>query len=95
MHLSFDLENAERSPESTFDQLRILKICCQTSPGMNRRVYIAKIPFISRDLAVRLHVPLPCEEIKLLFSKCRIDHGERKAMKCGIPCCKKGVFPST
>lgn len=78
-------------------------------PGVNRRVDITEIPFVSvkgqsaltpspsghsrRKLAIRMAIPLAGEKIELLFGKVRIDHGEGDAVKASIPRSKEGVLP--
>ena len=44
-----------------------------SSPGVHRGVDVSKIPLIRGDLAVRLHVPLPSEEVELLLGKRGVD----------------------
>ena len=60
---------------------------------MNGRIDIAKVPFIRWNLAVRFHVPLPSEKVKLLFSEAWVNHRKGDAVKSRIPRGKKRVFP--
>jgi len=37
------------------------------SPGMNRGIGLAEGPLVSRQVAVRMHVPNLCHELQLMF----------------------------
>lgn len=60
---------------------------------MNRGVDIAKVPFIGGNLAIRLHVPFPSEQVELLLGKRRVHDSQWNAVESSIPSCKEGVFP--
>ena len=60
---------------------------------MDRRVDVTEVPFVRRDLTIRLHVPLAREQVELLLRKRRVDQGQRDAMECRIPGREEGVFP--
>jgi len=62
-------------------------------PCMNRGIYVAKVPLVSGDLTIGLHIPLAREEIELFLRKGRIDHSEWDAMKSSVPGGEEGVFP--
>jgi hypothetical protein len=65
----------------------------QRSPRVHRRIHIAKRPFVSRDLAVRMHVPLAEHQDQLLLCKFEIDQSQRDAMKRQVPRRVPWVFP--
>ena len=52
---------------------------------MNRGIYIAKIPFVSGKLTVRMHIPLSAHEQELVLRRRRIDVREHHAMEREIP----------
>ena len=60
---------------------------------MNRRVDITKRPFISRNLAVRMHVPFAEHQQKLFLCKLRIDERQWNTVKRKIPRRVPRVFP--
>src|SRR6266480_7551968 len=62
-------------------------------PGMHGRIYIAKSKFVSRHLAVRVHVPFAQEKIELLLREMRIDFRKRDHMEGKIPRGEPGIFP--
>jgi hypothetical protein len=64
------------------------------APSVYRGVYITKVPLVSWNLAVRFHVPLSGEHVKLFFRKSRIDKSKWDAVECGIPSSEEGVLPS-
>jgi hypothetical protein len=45
------------------------------------------------QLAIRMTIPLSCEQIDLLLCKVGVNHGKWDAMESTIPCSKEGVFP--
>ena len=65
------------------------------APCMYRRVHIAEVPLVRRDLAVWLHVPLPSEQVQLLLREFRINDGEGYAMESGVPCSEEWILPPT
>ena len=62
---------------------------------MNGRIHITKIPLVGRNLTIRFHIPLSCEQVKLFLSKCRVDYSKRNAVEGRIPSREEGVFPSS
>src|ERR1700736_1909991 len=62
-------------------------------PGDYRGIDVTEVPFIRRDLSVRVLVPLPSDNIELSLREAGIDQGEGKAMKCQIPRCVPRIFP--
>lgn len=63
-------------------------------PGVYRRIDIAEIPFVRRDLAVGFHVPFPRKQIKLLLREGRVDDCQGYTVERGIPSSKERIFPS-
>src|SRR5213592_3544791 len=57
-------------------------------PRMHGRIYIAKSKFVSRHLAVRVHVPFAQEKIELLLCEVRIDFRKWDHVESKIPCGK-------
>ena len=64
------------------------------SPRVYGRIDVAKIPLVRRDLAIRLHVPFPSQQVELLLRECRINDSERNAMECSVQSSEEGIFPS-
>ncbi len=63
------------------------------SPGMNRRIDIAKGPFVGRELAVGVHVPFAGHENELPFGKVRVNQGQGQAVEGQVPGRIPGIFP--
>ncbi len=63
------------------------------SPGQHRWVDIAKCPFVSRELPIRVHIPLSHQQIKLALGKVAINKGKRYAVECQVPGGIPGIFP--
>ena len=53
---------------------------------MNRGVHIPQGKFISWELTVGGHVPLPEEQQQLVFGKLWIDFAKRQHVECQVPC---------
>ena len=62
-------------------------------PCLYRRIYIAEIPFVSRQLSIGFHIPFPHDQQQLVLGKSRIHHRHRNTMKSKIPCGIPGIFP--
>src|SRR5262249_863616 len=62
-------------------------------PRDHRRIHVAEIPFVSRNLTVRMLVPFTHDQIELLFSELNVDQREWEAMKREVPRCVPGEFP--
>jgi hypothetical protein len=45
-------------------------------PGVDRGIHVSESPFVGRELAVGMHVPLAQHEHELLFGEIRIDQGQ-------------------
>lgn len=65
----------------------------ESSPGVNRRVDISKVPFVSGEGTVGFHVPFSSHDVELFLGVSGIDHGERNAVESGIPNGEEGVLP--
>jgi len=63
------------------------------SPGVNGRVDISKVPFVSGESTIGFHVPFSSHDVELFLGVSGIDHGERNAVESGIPDSEEGVFP--
>ena len=50
-------------------------------PGVDGRVDVGEVPFIRRDLAVGVLIPLTQEERQLVLGEVRVDHRHRHHMK--------------
>jgi len=72
MELPFNLEDTERSPYKTL--IRALADAGFSSPSVNRRIDVSKIPLICGNLTIGLHVPLPSKQVELLLGKRGIDN---------------------
>ena len=62
-------------------------------PGMHRRVDVPKRPFVGRDLAIGVHIPLAQEEGELVFRKVRVNEGQANAVECQVPGGVPRIFP--
>src|SRR5690242_16635447 len=62
-------------------------------PCMYRRVDIAEVPFVGRQLAVGMEISLTENHIELLLAEVGVDHGQRQDMKGEVPRRVPRVFP--
>ena len=62
-------------------------------PGMDGRIDIPEGPLVGRDLAVRVHVPLPGHQIQLGLGEVGIEPGQGDGMEGEVPGREPGVFP--
>ena len=62
-------------------------------PGVDGRIHITKSKFVSRHLAVRVHVPFAQEKIELLLREVRIDFRKWNHVESEVPCREPGIFP--
>ncbi len=60
---------------------------------MNRRVDVAEVPFVGRDLTVRVQVALLQQQQDLLLGVGRIDQSERHGVERQIPRRVPGILP--
>ena len=63
------------------------------SPGVHRRVHVAERPFVRRQLAVGMHVPLTAKQQQLVLCEPGVNVGKRHAVERQIPGCVPGVLP--
>ena len=54
-------------------------------PRVHGRVDVAECPFVSGDLAVRMHVPFAQQELQLPLREIGVDERERHAVKTEVP----------
>ena len=73
--------------------LRLDLIDTRCGPCMHRRIDVAERPFVGRDLAVRMHVPLARQQEQLVLRKIRVDQGERDHMESEVPCREPRELP--
>ena len=60
---------------------------------MDRRIDVGECPFVRRDLAVRMHVPLAREQQQLLLREVRVDHRERDRVEGHVPRREPRILP--
>src|SRR5213080_2648932 len=63
-------------------------------PCQDGRIYVAKVPFIGGNLAVRVLIPFTDHSIELAFGKVRVDQSQWNAMKSQIPRGVPWKFPT-
>src|SRR5437868_4734574 len=76
-------------------------VCARTShlvtaaggAGVDGRIHITKSKYVSRHLAVRVHVPFAQEKIELLLGEVRIDFRKWNHVESEVPCREPGIFP--
>ena len=56
-------------------------------------VDIAEVPFVCRDLAVGVQVPLPEHQVELLLGEVEVHRREGDGVERQVPGCVPGVFP--
>ena len=64
-----------------------------TGPGVDRGVEIRKLPFVGRNLSVRVLKLLEQQHPEIFLGEFRIDQGERDALEGQIPGGKPGKLP--
>jgi hypothetical protein len=74
-------------------QLPIDLVDAPRSPRMHRWIDVIKSPFIRRQLAVRMHVPLAQHNRELIFRELSVDVGQRQAVESQVPGGEPGVLP--
>src|SRR5215472_296220 len=62
-------------------------------PGLYRRVDVAEIPLIGRDLTGRVQINLAQKQVELLFGEIDIDRRQRKCMKGKVPGGEPRILP--
>ena len=60
---------------------------------MHRRIDVAKIPLVGRDLAVGVHVMLAQHQLQLLLAEIRIHERQREHVEGKIPGRVPGILP--
>ena len=65
----------------------------QCSPRLHRRVDVVEGPLVRGERAVRMLEPLAAEERQLVLRECRVDVGERDAVKRHVPRGEPRVLP--
>jgi len=62
-------------------------------PGLYRRVDIAEVPLIGRDLPGWMQVRLAQQQIELLLGEIGVDGRQRESVKGEVPRGEPGIFP--
>ena len=62
-------------------------------PGVDRRIDVAEIPLVGRELAVRVHVPLAAEQDELALGPLEVHPASGHAVKGRVPGREPGVLP--
>ena len=62
-------------------------------PGVDRRVDVAEVPLVGRDLAVGVHVPLAQHQLELLLAEVGVDERQGEDVEGEVPGRVPGVFP--
>src|SRR5215831_5761798 len=65
----------------------------QRSPGMDRRINVAKVPLVRRNLSIGMQVEIMQHQKLLLFGEIEINQRQGEGMKRQIPSCIPGIFP--
>src|SRR5208337_2942940 len=53
-------------------QLRLNSVKKQCRPGVDRRIYVAEVPLVGRDLSVGVGIQVPQHQQKLLFREVEV-----------------------
>src|SRR5262245_14275632 len=85
-------EIQQQLPEHLFQRSRVLAselfllhIIEERSVSVDRRVYIAKVPFISRDLATGMEIELAQHQVELPPREVMVDHIQGNGVKSQVP----------
>ena len=62
-------------------------------PGVHRRVDVAEVPLVGRDLAVGVHVPLAQHQLELLLAEVGVDERQGEDVEGEVPGRVPGVLP--
>ena len=62
-------------------------------PGVDRRVDVAEVPLVGRDLAVGVHVPLAQHQLELVLAEIGVDERQGEDVEGEVPGRVPGVFP--
>ncbi len=65
----------------------------QRRPRVQRRVDVAEVPFVRRNLAVRVQIAVFQEQLDLPFGKVDVDEGQRHRLHREVPCSEPRVLP--
>ena len=65
----------------------------QGRPGVYRRVHVAEVPLVGRDLTVGVEVVPGKHEVELLPREVGVDDRQRDGVKCQVPGGIPGVLP--
>ena len=65
----------------------------QRGKGVDRRVHVAEIPLVGRDLAVRIEIAFVEHQLDLILGEIDVDQGERAAVEGEVPGGEPGIFP--
>ena len=88
------LEDAlQEGPVAAAGALLVDLVDTPGGPGEHGRVHVAERPFVGRELAVGVHVPLAQEEDELLLREVGVDHRQGHAVKGQVPRRVPGVLP--
>ena len=61
--------------------------------GVDRRIDVAEVPLVGRELAVGVHVPLAAEQDELPLGPLGVDPGQGDAVEGRVPGGEPGVLP--
>ena len=73
--------------------LRLALVHVQRRPRRHRRVDIAEVPLIRRDLAVGVQIPGAEQQLDLLLGEVDVDQRQRRAVKREIPSSEPRILP--
>src|SRR5262249_46780154 len=65
----------------------------QRSPGMDRRIDVAKIPLVRRNLSIGMEIEIAQHEKLLFFGEIKIHQRQADGVEGQIPSCIPGIFP--
>ena len=62
--------------------------------GVHRWIHVIEVPFVGRDLAVGVHIPLAQQNKKLPLGKFRVEPRHRQHVERQVPSCEPGILDS-
>ena len=71
----------------------LVRIDPPARPGVNRRIQIRELPFVSRDLAVRMLELLEQQQPQIVLRELRVDQRERDGMERQVPRGEPRILP--
>ena len=94
--LKFSIKPLERSLQEAqigAAQLLFNVVEEQCRPGVHRRIHVAEVPLVGRDLSVGMSVQIPQHQQELILGEIEVHQRKRNGVKRQVPCRVPGILP--